>query len=84
MRSSQTDRNYYHRNRRDFRPSQHTEIDPNMHTDIDQKLVQKPLVDTHSGQFAVNFTPEPLSVLEPRSDPLPLTTRSDRVVKQPP
>ena len=55
MRSSQTDRLNYHRNRRDISPSQHTEIDPNMHEDIDQKLVQKPLVDTHSGQFAVNF-----------------------------
>ena len=73
MRSSQTDSFNY----RDISPSQHTEIDPNMHEDIDQKLVQKPLVDTHSKQFAVNFTPEPLSVLEPRSDPLPLTTRSE-------
>ena len=50
-RSSQTDSFNY----RDIGLSQHTEIDPNMHEDIDQKLVQKPLVDTHSGQFAVNF-----------------------------
>ena len=73
------------RNRQDIRPSQHAEIDPNMYEDIDRQPVQKLPVDTPSGQTAVNLTPEPLSVPKPRSDPAPpLTTRSGRVVKQPP
>ena len=58
----------YRRNRQGIRPSQHANIDFNFYEDIDPKPVQKPTVDTQSGQTAVNLTPEPISVPESRSD----------------